>query len=536
MPTTTAAAGDDAHLVARSLGGDREAFRTIVARYQALVCSIAYSATGSLALSEDLAQETFLAAWRQLGDLRDPSLLRAWVSGIARNVAHDSVRRRKRDAVFGAQPLDAAAGAHAADPIPVDRAISREEENILWRSLEAVPETYREPLVLYYREHQAIDRVAGALGVSHDVVKQRLSRGRKLLAAEVLAFVEGTLERSAPGPGFALGVIAALPSATTAMTVGAVGAAAAKGGAIAKSVAFGAALSALFGAGTGALGLWYGLRTGLDVARTPRERALAIRTWKLACAAGIGFTAGAILLAAPYRFWSRHVEAFVAAAVAIPALFTGWIVVVVVRSVNEQRRVREEERRAHPEAFDGAAARKPIELRSATTLLGLPLWHVRLDTAGGDDGPVVAWIAVGDTAYGVLFAMGQLAVGTISLGAVNAGVVAVGGVAAGVLPIGGVSVGVFAVGTIGAGLYAMGAVAFGWRAAAGAIAFGRAFALGRFALGDHADDDAAVAFFRSIGGDALFPAVIVITLVVLIVPLAWTRLLVQRSKSPTSTE
>jgi len=48
------------------------------------VCSLAYCATGSLTESEDLAQETFLAAWRQLAELREPSKLRPWLCGIAR--------------------------------------------------------------------------------------------------------------------------------------------------------------------------------------------------------------------------------------------------------------------------------------------------------------------------------------------------------------------------------------------------------------------------------------------------------------------
>jgi DNA-directed RNA polymerase specialized sigma24 family protein len=52
----------DAQLVEWSLTGNRTAFATIVKRYQSLVCSITYNATGSLSLSEDLAQETFFAA------------------------------------------------------------------------------------------------------------------------------------------------------------------------------------------------------------------------------------------------------------------------------------------------------------------------------------------------------------------------------------------------------------------------------------------------------------------------------------------
>src|SRR5947209_5004885 len=76
---TTAALLDssvtDVDLVAQSQRGSRDAFAHIVARYQSLICSIGYSVTGSLSRSEDVAQETFLSAWRRLDDLRDPASL-----------------------------------------------------------------------------------------------------------------------------------------------------------------------------------------------------------------------------------------------------------------------------------------------------------------------------------------------------------------------------------------------------------------------------------------------------------------------------
>src|SRR6185503_4535032 len=94
---------------------------------------------------------------------------------------------------------------------PSEQTVSREEEAILWRAMEKIPETYREPLVLYYREHRSVANVAKALELSEDAVKQRLSRGRALLHEHVLALVEGTLERSNPGQAFTLGVMTALP-------------------------------------------------------------------------------------------------------------------------------------------------------------------------------------------------------------------------------------------------------------------------------------------------------------------------------------
>ncbi|MGA3267986.1 MAG: sigma factor, partial [Verrucomicrobiota bacterium] len=62
----------DSELVAQSLAGNRNAFGQIVVRYQTLISSLAYCATGSLTQSEDLSQETFVTAWQQLSDLREP--------------------------------------------------------------------------------------------------------------------------------------------------------------------------------------------------------------------------------------------------------------------------------------------------------------------------------------------------------------------------------------------------------------------------------------------------------------------------------
>jgi RNA polymerase sigma factor (sigma-70 family) len=205
----------DANLVANTLSGNREAFGQIVARYQTLICSLAYSRTGSLTQSEDLAQETFLAAWRQLGSLREPEKLRSWLCGIARNHIYDAIKERGREPSNAAEPIDTLHESPTTEPLPGDLTIHREEEAILWRSIERIPEIYREPLVLFYREHHAIEAVATSLELSEDAVKQRLSRGRKLLHEQVLAFVEGALERTNPGKAFTLVVLAALPALTT---------------------------------------------------------------------------------------------------------------------------------------------------------------------------------------------------------------------------------------------------------------------------------------------------------------------------------
>jgi RNA polymerase sigma factor (sigma-70 family) len=129
MPGTTEQS--DADLVALSLAEDREAFEQIVSRYQSLICSLAYNATGSLSASEDLAQRTFLTAWQSLRQLREPAKLRAWLCGIARGLQRNAVRRQSHEPLYAAAPLEANHELPATESTPTERAIAREEEALL---------------------------------------------------------------------------------------------------------------------------------------------------------------------------------------------------------------------------------------------------------------------------------------------------------------------------------------------------------------------------------------------------------------------
>ena len=286
----------DRDLIAASLAGDRQAFGQIVERYQNLICSIAYSATGSLSQSEDLAQETFITAWKGLRDLREAAKLRAWLCGIARNLLNNSLRRGRRDAASVAEPLDTATDVVSQRPVPVEEVISREEEAILWRSLERIPELYREPLILYYREQESISQVAEALELSEDAVKQRLSRGRKLLRDQVLEFVEGALKRSAPGKAFALGVMAALPAVTTSTSAATLATATVKGIAGAKSAAGLGLIGGLLGPVLGFLGGYIEAKAEIENTKSPRERRFMVRLNWVAAALAVGFTAAMLFL------------------------------------------------------------------------------------------------------------------------------------------------------------------------------------------------------------------------------------------------
>ncbi len=152
----------DRRLVELHLSGDRSAFRQIVERYQAMVCALGLSACGDIGRSEDLAQEVFVAAWKQLPALREPEKLRGWLAGIARNLGHNSFRRQQRTPTAQAEPLSVETPSEADSP--QQKAISAEEAGLMWNALEGIPENYREPMVLYYREHQSVSGGGGRAG------------------------------------------------------------------------------------------------------------------------------------------------------------------------------------------------------------------------------------------------------------------------------------------------------------------------------------------------------------------------------------
>src|SRR6188508_1227027 len=194
----------DAQLVAMALAGDARAFGTLVTRYQDLAVSVAYAATGDLGLSEDLAQEAFVVAWRRLASLASRDRFAPWLCGIVRHVGRSERRHRHRHAPGGSpEPLDALP---APRPSPLDEAMAREALVRTWRALSALPPRYREPLVLYCRLDHSHARVAASLGISEETVRQRVSRARQRLRDEVEG-VERSLGRATRRP-LAAGVLA----------------------------------------------------------------------------------------------------------------------------------------------------------------------------------------------------------------------------------------------------------------------------------------------------------------------------------------
>ena len=165
----------DALLVARVRAGDEDAFELLVARYQAPLFRYLRGLVGDPELARDLLQDTFLRAFRAIGGLEDPRLLRSWLYRIAHNQACSALRRRR---LISWLPLSF--GQRAAEHAPDRSAIAaaRVEE-----ALARVPAQQRAPLLLHLVAGFSYAEVAELLQVSEGSVRMRISRGRAAFRA-----------------------------------------------------------------------------------------------------------------------------------------------------------------------------------------------------------------------------------------------------------------------------------------------------------------------------------------------------------------
>jgi RNA polymerase sigma factor (sigma-70 family) len=483
---------DDMSLVMLSLGNDRAAFCEIVTRYQNLLCSIAYAALGDIKQSEDLAQEVFIEAWQKLDTLKEPVKLKAWLCGILRFKISHHLRKAKRQPTQNAEDLAHQELSDSAFPSEEINAINAQERTLLWETLSSVDLAYREPLILFYRQQHSVERVAEELDLSIDAAKQRLSRGRKQLKETMLSFVETTLEKSAPGTAFTVGVVSVLGDISKPVMAASVTTGAAKTAYLFKFSVFVSLLATL----SGLISSGFGLRASLYQSRTENERRLTIKVFSLF----IGFTVVWILS----MFGLKHLAltspgtdtlyTFLAHTVVI--LFIISYVCLTKAALEQTRALRAHERIFQPEAFTREIDQpdaKNKEYKSKLTLLGYPLIHFQFGTPESGDVPAVAWIAGGAKAYGLIFAWGMLAVAPISVGIFSFGILTVGAVGFGLLSLGAVAIGVVAFGSSAIGFKAYSSLSsLGWESAFSAgFATAKEAAVGAVASAKEVNNDLA---------------------------------------------
>jgi len=175
---TDTAQPEDAQLVSRTLDGDREAFAVLFDRYARLVRALAWDAGHDWATVQDLTQECFLRAYRQLARLRKREHFRYWLTGIARQLVRES-RRRPRH-----HPLEDEPAAGAAAGLPLD---DRDEIEHLLGLVARLPEQERRAVHCFFLSGRNIADTAQFLDLSrssaYEVLKRACARLARWLGA-----------------------------------------------------------------------------------------------------------------------------------------------------------------------------------------------------------------------------------------------------------------------------------------------------------------------------------------------------------------
>lgn len=169
----------DAELVAAAAGGSEAAFRELYRAYARPVYWIAHGLVGNTADAEDVMQETFLVAWRKIGtlDLVSESLL-PWLVTICRFQSANRIRRQQRDRAHTAAAIDEAIPAivNVEDQVIGSALVER-----VIAELGTLSALDQDIFRLCATEGHAYHAAAEQLGVSHAVVRNRLSRIRTRL-------------------------------------------------------------------------------------------------------------------------------------------------------------------------------------------------------------------------------------------------------------------------------------------------------------------------------------------------------------------
>ena len=168
----------EARIVAQALAGSQSAFEQIVRRYQRPIISLISRMTGDRALAEDLAQETFVKAFRSLAAFDTTRRLSSWLFRIAHNTAIDAMRRARPPQV-PIETVPLAADGPDEPPDPVER---QELGHALEAALDALRPDQRAAIVLRYENGLSFDEIGTILGVPEVTARSHVHRARKELA------------------------------------------------------------------------------------------------------------------------------------------------------------------------------------------------------------------------------------------------------------------------------------------------------------------------------------------------------------------
>ena len=178
---------NDAELIQHSLQGDQDAFAALVRKYQKGVHALAWRKIGDFHIAQEITQDAFLKAYKNLSDLKNYNSFAGWLYVIAARLCYDW-RQKNRTPVASLENIDASEVDHVsysrytAEKQAAEADATRRE--VVKKLLQKLPESERTVITLFYLGEMTINAIGEFLGVSPNTVKSRLSRARNRLKKE----------------------------------------------------------------------------------------------------------------------------------------------------------------------------------------------------------------------------------------------------------------------------------------------------------------------------------------------------------------
>ena len=171
----------DEMAVAGAKAGDADAFRALVERHSRPLFRLAYRMTGNEQDAEDVVQESFLRAYRQIGRFESRANFATWLHRIVANCAVDVMRTRHAKQQRVSEPLDETAPLPAGTPDPQRLAESTEVRRRVDEALAGLSPLERAAFALRHHEGRSIDEIGRTLGLGTSASKHAVFRAVKKL-------------------------------------------------------------------------------------------------------------------------------------------------------------------------------------------------------------------------------------------------------------------------------------------------------------------------------------------------------------------
>jgi RNA polymerase sigma factor (sigma-70 family) len=182
---------EDGSIIHRCLNGKPGAFGILVDKYKAGIYAYVYTELRDLQDAQDVTQEVFIQAYRDLRSLRRWESFAFWLHRIAYRRCMDFLRIRSRrvdrEFIEDQDPK-------VVDAPSLDSYRRNQLTESVWEALDALPEIYREVLILHYFGGMTIKDIASAIGASPSAIGKRLSRARAQLKEEMIAMMDTAFE------------------------------------------------------------------------------------------------------------------------------------------------------------------------------------------------------------------------------------------------------------------------------------------------------------------------------------------------------